>query len=67
MNKISLSSLVILIILAIAYFNNALNPRFMHEIKMIFSCMFFIWLVSTAYWVYEINQRKKVQKKLGEV
>ena len=67
MYKISLSSLVVLIILAIAYFNNALNIRFMHEIKMMFGCMFFIWLGSTAYWVYEISQRKKAQKKLGEV
>jgi len=65
--KISISSLVVLAIFIIAYFENALNPQFMHEIKMMFVSMFFIWLISTAYWIYQLNQRtEKAQTKLGE-
>jgi hypothetical protein len=68
MKRISLSSLGILVIFIIAYFENALNTQFMHEIKMIFACMFLIWLLSTAYWIFESIQRKeKVQTKLGKV
>ncbi len=66
--KISICSLVILAIFIVAYFENALNLQFTHEIKMMFTSMFFIWLISTAYWIYQLNQRKgKIQTKLGEV
>jgi len=66
--KISLSSLGVLVIFIIAYFENALNVQFMHEIKMMFFLIFLIWITSTAYWKYQLTQRKeKVQTKLGEV
>ena len=68
MKRISLSSLVVLVVFIIAYFGDALNPRFMHEIKMIFICMLLIWIVSTAYWAYQTHQKKrKIQTKLRKV
>jgi len=66
MKRATLASLGILIILTIAYFKDALNKQFMHEIKMMYLCLILMLITSSAYWIYESIQRKKVQTKQGE-
>ncbi len=75
--KISLLSLLVCILFVYAYIEKAVEPRFSYEFKMITICMAIIWVVSTAYWIYELRKKsqnpswktrvKKIKKEVADM
>lgn len=66
--KISILSLLICMLLIVSYYLGGIKPEAYDIFKVILYTFGGIFLLSTGYFIYELNKgKKKVQTKLGEV